>query len=81
MCSASFGAFSIASQLGSERKLLGMICLSIKLTMPQKFLSIHDQVANLFHFPRNQLSATVYRASRTQAFSTWAEIAAAPLAA
>src|SRR5258708_36521802 len=47
----------------------------------QKFLSIHDQVANLFHFPRNQLSANVYRATRTQAFSTWAEIAAAPLAA
>jgi putative transposase len=25
----------------------------------QKFLSIHDQVANLFHFPRNKLSASI----------------------
>ena len=47
----------------------------------QKFLSIHDQVANLFHFPRNKLSAIDHRAARTKAFSTWAEIAAAPLAA
>jgi putative transposase len=47
----------------------------------QKFLSIHDQVANLFHSPRNQLSADEHRATRAQAFSNWAEIAAAPLAA
>ena len=47
----------------------------------QKFLSIHDQVANLFHFPRHKLSANAYRATRTQAFSTWAEVAATPLAA
>jgi putative transposase len=47
----------------------------------QKFLSIHDQVANLVHFPRNKLSAIDHRAARAKAFSTWAEIAAAPLAA
>ena len=47
----------------------------------QKFLSIHDQVANLFHFPRNKLSANKYRAARAQAFSAWPDIAAAPLAA
>ena len=47
----------------------------------QKFLSIHDQVANLFHLPRNKFSAIDYRAARTKAFSAWAEIAAAPLAA
>ena len=47
----------------------------------QKFLSIHDQVANLFHFPRNKLSANEYRTARSMAFSTWAEIAAAPLVA
>jgi putative transposase len=47
----------------------------------QKFLSIHNQVANLFHFPRNTRSATDYRATRANAFSTWAEVAAAPLAA
>jgi putative transposase len=46
----------------------------------QKFLSIHDQVANLFHSPRNKLSADEHRATRAQAFSNWAEIAAAPLA-
>jgi putative transposase len=47
----------------------------------QKFLSIHDHVANLFHFPRNKLLATDHRATRAKAFSTWAEIAAAPLPA
>ena len=30
----------------------------------QRFVSIHDQVANLFHFPRNKLSAVDYRAAR-----------------
>ena len=46
----------------------------------QTFLSIHDQVANLFHFPRNQLSAIDYREARAQAFATWAEITTARLA-
>jgi hypothetical protein len=35
----------------------------------------------LFHFPRNKLSANEYRTARSMAFSTWAEIAAAPLVA
>jgi putative transposase len=40
----------------------------------QKFLSIHDQVANLFHFPRNRVSAANHRAARARAFATWDEI-------
>jgi putative transposase len=47
----------------------------------QRFLSIHDQVANLFHFPRKNLSAIDHCAARAKAFSAWVEIAAAPLAA
>ena len=47
----------------------------------RKFLSIHDQFANLFHFPRNAFSAIDCRAARAKAFSAWAEIAAAPLKA
>jgi putative transposase len=47
----------------------------------QRFLSIHDQVANLFHFPRNRLSAVAHRMARTEAFMTWAEITGAWLAA
>jgi putative transposase len=47
----------------------------------QKFLSIRDQVANPFRFPRNKLSAIDYRAAGAETFSAWAEIAAAPLAA
>jgi putative transposase len=46
-----------------------------------KLLSINDQVANLFHFPRKNLSATEYRATRAQSVSNWAEVAAAPLVA
>ena len=47
----------------------------------QMFLSIHDQVANLFHLPRNRISATDYRAARAQAIATWADITTAQLAA
>ena len=47
----------------------------------QRFLSIHDPIANLFHFPRNRLSAAEYRAARAQAFATWAEVVGARLAA
>src|ERR671910_501055 len=47
----------------------------------QRFVSIHDPIANLFHFPRNQLTAADYRTARAQAFEDWAEIAGARLAA
>ena len=44
----------------------------------QMFLSIPDHVANLCHPPCNKLSAIDYRAARTKAFVTRAEIATAP---
>lgn len=47
----------------------------------QRFVSIHDPIANLFHFPRNQLTAADYRAARAQAFEDWTEITGARLAA
>ena len=47
----------------------------------QRFLSIHDPIANLFHLPRHRLSAAQYRAARAQAFETWAEVAGARWAA
>ena len=47
----------------------------------QRFLSIHDQVANLFHFPRNRLSANAHRTARAAAFAAWSEITTARLAA
>src|SRR5919112_2800572 len=40
----------------------------------QRFLSAHDQINNLFHLYRDQLSASQYRAARAQAFAIWAEI-------
>src|ERR687884_495869 len=40
----------------------------------QHFLSAHDGINNLFHLRRDHLSARQYRAARTQAFQTWAEI-------
>jgi putative transposase len=39
----------------------------------QRFLSAHDQVANLFRRPGNTNSAD-YRKARTQAFTTWADV-------
>src|SRR5215217_7569555 len=40
----------------------------------QRFLSGHDQINNLFHLRRDHLPASEYRAARTQAFRTWAEV-------
>src|SRR4051795_10172984 len=40
----------------------------------QRFLSAHDQINNLFHLHRDHLPAADYRAARTQAFQTWAEV-------
>jgi putative transposase len=43
----------------------------------QRFVSIHDPIANLFHFPRHSLSATEYRTLRTEAMIAWKEVAGA----
>jgi putative transposase len=40
----------------------------------QRFLSAHDQINNLFHLRRDHRPADQYRAARTQAFQTWAEV-------
>jgi putative transposase len=40
----------------------------------QRFLSAHDQINNLFHLRRDHRPAIAYRAARTQAFQTWAEV-------
>nr|WP_309487059.1 IS6 family transposase [Sinorhizobium meliloti] len=41
----------------------------------QRFVSVHGQVANLFHLHRKHLTATDHRQLRTQAVTTWREIA------
>src|SRR5215207_7548179 len=40
----------------------------------QRFLSAHDQINNLFPLRRDHLPARQYRAARTQAFQTWAQV-------
>ncbi len=47
----------------------------------QRFLSIHDPIANLFHLRRDHRPASDCRAARAQAFTAWVEVAGAPLAA
>lgn len=47
----------------------------------QRFLPIHDPIANLFHLRHDHRPASDYRAARAQAFATWAEVAGAQLAA
>jgi putative transposase len=47
----------------------------------QRFLSAHDQIANLFHLRRDHLSASEYRAARARAFDTWADISGVAAAA
>ena len=39
----------------------------------QRFLSVHDQVANLFRRPANT-NAADHRQARAQAFQVWAEV-------
>jgi putative transposase len=41
----------------------------------QRFVSIHDPIANLFHFPRNNISSTEHRDLRNQAMNVWRELA------
>jgi putative transposase len=41
----------------------------------QRFLSVHDQVANLFHIPFPEFTTADFRrTSREQAFAVWREI-------
>ena len=40
----------------------------------QHFVSIHDPVANLFHFPRHNLSSSDHRDLRYTAMATWRQI-------
>ena len=41
----------------------------------QRFLSVHDQIANLFHIPYPEsTTANFRRASRERAFALWREI-------
>jgi putative transposase len=47
----------------------------------QRFLSAHDQIANLFHLRRDHISASAYRAARARAFEAWADISGLAAAA
>ena len=47
----------------------------------QRFLSIHDQIANVFLRRSSQDTAAKFRIARDQAFTTWAEITGGAMAA
>lgn len=47
----------------------------------QRFVPIHDPIANLFHFLRHSLTALEYQAFRSEAISVWQELASAHSAA
>ena len=47
----------------------------------QRFLSAHDQIANLFHLRRDHVTASEYRAARLRAFQMWADISGVAAAA
>ena len=47
----------------------------------QRFLSAHDQIANLFHPRRDHVTASDYRAARANAFETWADVSGVAAAA
>ncbi len=41
----------------------------------QRFVSIHDPIANLFPFPRHNMAAVEYRSLRAKAAAVWGDIA------
>lgn len=41
----------------------------------QRFVSIHDPVANLFYIPRHDIQSHHYRELRTAALQMWSDIA------
>jgi putative transposase len=41
----------------------------------QRFVSIHDPIANLHNIPRHEISSSQYRALRFEAMIVWREIA------
>jgi putative transposase len=47
----------------------------------QRFLSAHDQVANVFPRRRDHDTAASFRSDRTQAFATWAVVTGIAMAA
>lgn len=40
----------------------------------QRFVSIHDPIANLFHLPRHEMTTEYFRELRAAALDTWREI-------
>jgi len=46
----------------------------------QRFLSTHDQIADVFSCRPNQDTAAKFRAARSQAFTTWAEVTGVAMA-
>jgi hypothetical protein len=47
----------------------------------QRFLSIHDQIANVFSRRPNQDTAAKFHSARNQAFTTWAKVTGVTMAA
>ena len=47
----------------------------------QRFLSAHDQVANVFTRRRDHDTPANLRSGRTQAFTTWADVTGVAMAA
>ena len=47
----------------------------------QRFLSVHEQIANLFHLRRDHVTAGEYRAARVRAFEVWADTSGVAAAA
>jgi putative transposase len=47
----------------------------------QRFLSAHDQVANVFPRRRDHDTAANFRSVRTQAVATWADVTSVVMAA
>lgn len=41
----------------------------------QRFVSIHDPIANLFHLPRHEMTSEDFRELRTAALDAWRDIA------
>jgi hypothetical protein len=55
--------------------------LKMRTAEVQRFLSTHDQIANVFSRRPNQDTAAKFRNARNRAFTTWAQATGVAMAA
>jgi putative transposase len=70
----------LATRAGMGQREFMPSCVP-RARVSQRFLSAHDQIDNLFHLRRDDVTVSEYRAARGRAFAMWAEASGVAVAA